>query len=590
MKNPTTILEVAVACFAIGGMAFARTETTLSGDWHYIVDPQEIGSKSYHDAPDSGRDNMWFGRNVRQKRRSDLVEYDFAASPTLRVPGDWNTQKAELFWYEGAVWYERDFDWKKTDGRTFLHFDAVSLEANVYLNGQKLGSHTGGFTPFEFEVTDILRDGKNCVVVRADNTRHASGIPTKGFDWWNYGGIIRDVRLETRPDTYIGFWRADLDKTDRRTIHATARLDKPVAGVGVKFEIPELGVCETSTTDENGNAAFTIHNPDLALWSPKNPKLYKVVVSSGDDAVSDEMGFRTIETKGGKILLNGEEIFLKGVCLHDEVPGGGRVTSSAEVAENIRRAKSIGANFVRLAHYPHIEKMVRECEREGLLVWCEIPLYWMIDWKNPKTYASAESQVREMIARDIRRANVIVWSMANETVPSKDRNDFLKRLAAFARSLDSTRLISMAMEVASAKNCVNRLHDGLNTEVDVIAFNEYVGWYRNVADADKMVWEIPYDKPVVISEFGGGAVAGRHGASDERWTEEMQQAIYEANIRMFARIDNLAGVCPWVLTDFRSPRRPLSGVQDYYNRKGLFAPDGREKLAAETMRKFYGSK
>ena len=587
MKIEITLLGAIIALSAIA----ERTEMSLDGDWHYIVDPQEIGFRSYHDATDSDHDNMLYGRNLKQRRPSDLVEYDFDASPTLRVPGDWNTQKRELYYYEGSLWYERAFEWKKTAGRTFIHFDAVSLEAGVYVNGKKLGTHVGGFTPFEFEVTDILKDGRNFVVVRADNKRRADGIPTKGFDWWNYGGIIRDVRLETRPDIYVKNWRVDLDRTDRKTLTAKVQLDKSVAGVEVELAIPELAISAKAKTDETGAATLAAAPEGIELWSPKNPRRYAVTVKAGEDTVSDEMGFRTIETKGRKILLNGEEIFFKGVAMHDEaMNGGGRVTTDDEVAENIRRAKAIGANFVRLAHYPHNEKMVRACEKEGLLVWSEIPLYWMIDWKNPKTYASAENQVREMIERDIRRGNVVVWSMANETVPSKDRNEFLKRLAAFARSLDSTRLVSMAMEVTSAKNCVNRLRDDLHTEVDIIAFNEYIGWYRNVADADKMVWEIPYDKPVVISEFGGGALAGRHGKTDERWTEEMQRAIYEANIRMFGRIEGLAGVNPWVLTDFRSPRRPLAGVQDDYNRKGLFSPDGREKLAAETIRKFYETK
>ncbi len=586
-----TVLTAATIASAWAQDAKARSEMSLDGDWHYIVDPQLIGSKGYHDAPDSERDNMWFGRNIHAKRPSDLVEYNFGASPTLKVPGDWNTQKPELFYYEGAVWYERDFEWKKAPGRVFLHFDAVSLEAHVYLNGVKLGTHTGGFTPFEFEVTDTIREGRNSVVVRADNTRRGDGIPTKGFDWWNYGGIIRSVRLLTLPETYIARWRADLDKADGKTIHASVALDKPVKGVKVTFAIEELGLSAAGETDEAGEARLDVAAEAFTPWSPENPKRYRVSVTAGDDTDEDTMGFRTIATEGRKILLNGKEVFLRGVCLHDEAPwGGGRVTSEAEIAENIRRAKSLGCNFVRLAHYPHIEKMVRECEKAGLMVWSEIPLYWMIDWKNPRTYASAESQVREMISRDIRRANVVVWSLANETVPSKERNEFLARLGHFARELDSTRLISMAMEVAGAKNCVNRLHDALNTEVDIIAFNEYVGWYRNVADADKMTWEIPYEKPVVISEFGGGALARRHGARDERWTEEMQQNIYEANIRMFERIEGLAGTCPWVLTDFRSPRRPLAGVQDGYNRKGLFAPDGTEKLAAETMRRFYATK
>ena len=266
------------------------------------------------------------------------------------------------------------------------------------------------------------------------------------------------------------------------------------------------------------------------------------------------------------------------------------MTTREEVLENIRRAKSLGCNFVRLAHYPHVEMMVKECEKAGLLVWSEIPLYWMIDWKNSATYASAENQLTEMIGRDIRRANVIIWSIANETVPSKSRNAFLKRLADKARSLDSTRLISMAMEVTYLEDGTYTIKDELNTEVDIISFNEYFGWYVQPKDIPNAVWRISFDKPVIISEFGGGALAGRRGGVRERWTEEMQKDIYEKNVKMFNGIKNLSGTCPWILNDFRSPRRPLTGVQDGYNRKGLFAPDGTEKLAADVMREYYKTK
>jgi len=585
------ILAAFAALAACAPSALAeRTAESLNGDWHYIVDPQDIGSKSYHDDPESSRDSMWFGRNVKPKNKTELIEYSFSDAPTMKVPGDWNTQVRELFYYEGVLWYQRDFEWTMREGRTFLHFDAVSVRATVYLNGHRLGEHSGGFTPFEFDVTDKVKGGSNSVVVKVDNTRRRSGIPTQGFDWWNYGGIIRDVRLEVRPRTHVKAWRVDLADS-LESLDAVVAMDSAVSNVAVRLCIDELGVSAEGVTDGDGKCKLRVDGCKVEPWSPSNPKLYKVVVKAGEDEVSDEMGFRTIKARGRKILLNGKEIFLKGICLHDEAPnGGGRVTTDEQVAENIRRVKELGANFVRLAHYPHNEKMVRACEREGLLAWCEIPLYWMIDWKNEDTYKSASSQAREMIERDIRRANVIVWSLANETVPSRERNEFLARLAEYARSLDSTRLISLAMEVASAKDCVNRLQDDLNTVVDIVAFNEYVGWYRNVADADRMVWEIPYDKPVVISEFGAGAVAGLHGGADERWTEEMQRAIYEANIRMFSRVEGLCGTCPWILTDFRSPRRPLSGIQDGYNRKGLFAPDGTRKLALETLKKYYETK
>ena len=370
----------------------ARTVVSLDGDWNYIVDPQNIGTKSYHCDPDSDTDNMNFGKNKRAKNKFQLIEYDFRAADTLKVPGDWNTQKKELFWYEGTLWYARQFEFKKpvNGERTFVKFAGVSLTADVYMNGKKLGRHVGGFTPFEFEVTGIVKDGLNDIVVRADNTREKSGIPTKGFDWWNYGGIIRSVELENRSANYIASWRADLAKGgDNAAVEVSLKLDKAVADVPVKFAIPELGVDFSGKTSPDGTLAFTVKAPELQRWSTKNPKLYKVELSALGDKLTEEIGFRTIETRGGRILLNGEEIFLKGVCIHDEVPGGGRVTTREEVLENIRRAKSLGCNFVRLAHYPHVEMMVKECEKAGLLVWSEIPLYWMIDWKNSATYASA---------------------------------------------------------------------------------------------------------------------------------------------------------------------------------------------------------
>lgn len=575
----------------------ARTVVSLDGDWNYIVDPQNIGTKSYHCDPDSDTDNMNFGRNARVKNKFQLLEYDFSVADTLKVPGDWNTQKKELFWYEGTLWYSRQFEFTKPSSgtRTFVKFGGVSLKADVYMNGKKIGRHIGGFTPFEFEVTDIIKDGLNNIVVRANNTREKSGIPTKGFDWWNYGGIIRSVELENRSSNYIASWRADLKKGStsalmENVIDVSLKLDKEMGDIPVKFAIPELGIKLSGKTLLDGSLTFTINAPQLQCWYPNKPKLYKVELSAGEDKVVEEMGFRTIETRGGKILLNGDEIFLKGVCIHDEVPGGGRVTTREQALENIRRAKSLGCNFVRLAHYPHIETMVKECEKAGLLVWSEIPLYWMIDWKNPATYASAENQLKEMIGRDVRRANVIIWSIANETVPSKSRNDFLKRLAQKARSLDSTRLISMAMEVTYLEDGTYTIKDELNTEVDIIAFNEYFGWYVQPKDIPNAIWHISFDKPVVISEFGGGAVAGRHGGVKDRWTEEMQKDIYEKNVKMFDHITNLSGTCPWVLNDFRSPRRPLTGVQDGFNRKGLFAPNGDEKLAADVMRQYYKAK
>ncbi|MBQ2185425.1 MAG: beta-glucuronidase, partial [Bacteroidaceae bacterium] len=170
------------------------------------------------------------------------------------------------------------------------------------------------------------------------------------------------------------------------------------------------------------------------------------------------------------------------------------------------------------------------------------------------------------------------------------RDQFLGRLATYARSQDSTRLISMAMEVTGASNYHNKLQDNMNKYVDVVSFNQYIGWYRDVNDAPKMTWEIPYNKPVIISEFGGGARAGLHGEKNQRWTEEFQENLYRENTAMLDKIDGLAGTTPWILKDFRSPRRVLTGIQDYYNRKGLVSDQGEKKLAFDVLKKWYEGK
>ena len=309
------------------------------------------------------------------------------------------------------------------------------------------------------------------------------------------------------------------------------------------------------------------------------------------ETVKDAIGFRSIEARGKQILLNGKPIFLKGISIHDEKAfGGGRANSAEDAAVRLGWAREMGCNFVRLAHYPHNEYMVREAEREGFLVWSEIPVYWTIAWTDPGTYANAQAQLRDMIERDVNRANVIIWSIANETPHSPERDSFLGRLATYARTLDDTRLISMAMEVTSASNFHNRLQDNMHEYVDVVSFNQYIGWYRDVDDAPKMTWEVPYEKPVIVSEFGGGARAGLHGDKGERWTEEFQENLYIQNTAMLDKIDGLSGTTPWILKDFRSPRRVLPGIQDYYNRKGLVSDDGRKKKAFYVMKAWYEGK
>lgn len=572
----------------------SRQVTSLNGAWHYIVDVQEEGYYDYRMNP-----TPWgFFRNAKPQRPEDLIEYDFDKAPVMQVPGDWNTQDSQLFFYEGTVWFYKQFRLERKEQRggkrTLLYFGAVNYEAYVYVNGQLAGHHEGGFTPFNFDVTDLLQDGDNVVIVKVDNKRRASHVPTLIFDWWNYGGITRDVLLAEVNPVYIENYSLQLTNLKTKELSFSAQLNHKESDKEITLSIPELRIKKTFKTNAEGivhSSQFTVHSPQLKLWSPESPILYKVEIQMGDEVIRDEIGFRTIETRGKQILLNGKPVYLRGISIHEEKAyGGGRANSTADAHTLLSWAKELGCNFVRLAHYPHNEYAIREAERMGLLVWSEIPVYWTIAWTNPQTYQNAERQLTDMIRRDQNRANVIIWSIANETPHSVERDTFLSRLATKARSLDNTRLISMAMEVTSASNYKNRLQDNMNEYVDVISFNEYIGWYRDVNDASKMEWEIPYDKPVIISEFGGGAKYGLHGAKNQRWTEEFQENLYRENIAMLEKIDGLAGTTPWILKDFRSPRRVLNGIQDYYNRKGLFSDQGEKKKAFYVLRDWYEKK
>ena len=568
---------------------------SLNGEWNYIVDVQEEG---YYDYRMNPMRNGFF-INAKPKRPEDLIEYDFDKSDVMEIPSDWNTKDQRLFFYEGTVWFKKSFQAvPMKDYKTLLYFGAVNYDCHVWVNGKKAGHHVGGFTAFNYDISDLLVEGENTVIVKVDNKRHADAVPTQIFDWWNYGGITRDVKLVKVPMVYLEDYNLQLLKGEakgkKRQITFSAKLSKPEAGHTVTVSIPELKLKKTFTTDADGqvqSSIFNIQSKALQLWCPENPKLYRVDISLDTSTISDEIGFRTIETRDKQILLNGKPVFLKGISIHEEkANGGGRANSVEDAQTLLSWAQELGCNFVRLAHYPHNEYMVREAERRGIMVWSEIPCYWTIAWTNPDTYQNAQNQLRDMIARDHNRANIIIWSIANETPHSAQRDQFLGRLAKYARSQDSTRLISMAMEVTGASNYVNRLNDNMNEYVDVVSFNQYIGWYRDVNDAPKMRWEIPYNKPVIISEFGGGARYGLHGAKNQRWTEEFQENLYKENTAMLDKIDGLSGTTPWILKDFRSPRRVLPGVQDYYNRKGLFSDKGEKKLAFYILRDWYKTK
>jgi len=562
-----------------------RKTVSLDGQWQTIIDPYESGYYDYRYQPSANG----FFKDAKPKTKSDLIEYDFDKSATLNVPGDWNTQADHLLFYEGTIWYKKSFDYqRKPNTRLFVYFGAANYVADVYLNGEKLGQHEGGFTPFNFEITNLVRDTGNFLVVKVDNKRRRDAVPTLMTDWWNYGGLTRQVKLVETPATFLQDYSIQLQKGSRERISGWVKLNGDKLSQKITIRIPEAGIARSFTTDRSGSAAIDF-NADLKLWSPESPKLYDVTIESEDDRVRDQIGFRSIETRGTQILLNGRPIFLRGVCMHEEAPfRGGRAYSREDAQTLLGWAKELGANFVRLAHYPHNEAMVREADKMGLMVWSEIPVYWTILWENAATLDNARNQLAEMITRDRNRAAVVIWSVANETPLSDERLSFLRKLIEHARSLDSTRLLSAAMERHYIDERTQMIDDPLGEYLDVLGCNEYVGWYDDLPEkADRLEWKTKYQKPLIMSEFGGDALYGHHGDALTRWTEEYQENLYQRQIGMLKRISFLSGTAPWILMDFRSPRRPLPDIQDFRNRKGLISDRGERKKAFYVMQQYY---
>jgi len=568
----------------------ARSTTSLDGQWQVIVDPYDVGYIDYRAKP--LKNNGAFYKNYKPKSKSELVEYDFDTSGHLSVPGDWNTQRESLLFYEGTVWYKRTFDYSKSaEKRVFVHFGAANYDATVYLNGDELGRHEGGFTPFDFEITDRVRPEGNFLVLRVNNARGRDQVPTVNTDWWNYGGITRPVTLLEVPATFIQDYSVQLEKGSTRQIKGWLQLNGTQLRQNVSIRIPEAGLTRTFQTDGGGRAEFSFA-ADLTLWSPENPKLYAVEITAETDRITEQIGFRSIGVRGADILLNGKPIFLRGISVHEEAPmRPGRSWSEDDARTLLLWAKELGCNFIRLAHYPHNEAMLRMADQMGVLVWEEVPVYWTIQWENPATLRNAENQLRELIARDHNRAALIIYSVANETPISEPRNRFLSQLIQQAHSTDPTRLVSAALqadETEEGNRLSIRINDPIADQLDVMGANEYIGQYtRHILDLDTTDWASKYDKPLIMSEFGADALFGHHGEAQVRWTEEYQESLYEHQIAMLRRIPFLRGTTPWILKDFRSPRRTLPVIEDYFNRKGLVSEHGERKKAFFVLQSFY---
>lgn len=562
---------------------YARKRRTLNGMYHFQPDPlNRIGY--YEHVSDA------FIETVPQKSPHN---FSLKYMKKVRVPGDWN-QIPGFEHYEGSAWYYTEFSARSEAAskgkRHFLYFEGVNHKAEVYLNNEHIKSHTGAYIPFFAEVTGKLK-ARNGLAVRVNNIRSDRDIPARVYDWFNFGGITRPVSLVTVPATFISGISV---RTERKKNGTFARVKVVLDGRSrsgmISVRIPGTGFSISKKPGKNGTAVLR-GRIDADLWSPGNPRLYTVIAEYGEDMFKERTGFRTVEVNKTEILLNGKPVWLRGICMHEDTPFRTTRTMTAKHAKSLlSTAKELGCNFVRLAHYPHSELMTRTADRMGLMLWEEIPLYWSPVFSDPQVKKQSRFCLNTLIQRDCSRPSVIIWSVANETSPENDRDRIrlLKDLMDYARRLDPSRPVSFAT-FGGTRGGENEfvLTDPVCRHADIIGWNEYLGWYAGKpGEITGSTLTVNTDKPLIITETGGGAKRGYHGTSGQRWTEEYQEAVYKGQVKLWEKTENCRGASPWILMDFKSPIRQ-NEFQRGYNRKGLVDTKLKKKKAFSVLRDFY---
>ena len=617
-----------------------REYLSLNGQWKYIVDPMNNGLP----------ETSFFGgfpENKTQKDGYELIEYNFDQADVINVPGAWNEQKDELFFYQGSIWLFKKFNFNIDPNKlNHLYIGASNFSTKIFLNGERVGQFNSGYTAFNFDISDYLIDGENVLLVQINANLSENSVPTKKTDWWPYGGLVGDVLIVNTPKIFIENAYVQISDLQKKQLNFRAKLNLN-KNMNIKLIIDELNLQRSFTTNKNGEIDEFIKFKNIDLWSPDNPKLYNITVKIEGDEIVDQIGFREIKTKGKQIFLNGTPIKFKGISMHAEPIGEkGVAFSRAHFESLVTTSKELNINFIRAAHYPYTRHMAKVCDELGIMLWEEIPVYWNINWTNKQTKEDALNMLSNLVTRDWNRASVVVWSLGNETPFSKDRMTFMNDLKDRLGELDVSRLksaailsgdaqtfsklISIIAKVGLEKKDLTakeryifeeiiknvpvpvekllpfeiNINDPLANELDLIAYNEYFGWYytsffsAQIGIRESLLREIMFElmpsfiirsefnKPIHISEFGAGA---KHSfkKTNQVWSEEYQAKVYLKQLEMLKSNPQVQGISPWILKDFRSMMRPLNNVQDFYNRKGLIDENGNKKQAFSVLSNFY---
>lgn len=578
-----------------------RNVLDLSGLWDFQPDPDEIGESQ-----------GWMN--------------GLSAPRPLAVPGSWNEQYADLFDYLKAGWYLRRIiipaAWKGQ--RVFLRVGSANYRAVVWVNSQRVGEHAGGHLPFAFDITALARWGsENVIAIMVENHLRPDRVPAGGmnsvdieitqgypdtsFDFYPYAGLHRPVVLYAVPNEFI----EDLTVVTKREGSA-ARVQVTVWMHGApaqgRITLAANGsqtAAEMRSKDHIGTVELSL--PAARLWSPADPFLYDLTVTTAKDTYTLPVGLRTVEVRGKQFLLNGEPIFFKGFGRHEDFYASGRGLNLPLLVKDYDLLRWVGANSYRTSHYPYSEEEMMMADRLGILIIDEIPAVSLL-FEDEASVAQRKviclRMIEELIARDKNYAAVVMWSVGNEpllpnligrltgqdTSPLPQYSiDFFRDLMSHARTLDPTRPVTL----------VGRMGAPLEwqTFADVICVNRYWGWHEQggrleralaILDQELDLLYETFQKPILLSEFGADAPAGLHSQPPIMWSEEYQAELIRGYLDVALRKDFVIGTHIWNFADFQSVQstRRVGGI----NQKGVFTRDRKPKLAAHMLRELWQRK
>lgn len=578
----------------------SRFVSDLSGIWKFKLDNGK------------GFEEKWY-------------EYSLQDEMTMPVPASYNDLKEGVDFRDhyGWVFYQREISVPAfvLSQRVMLRCDAVTHFAKVYLNGELIGEHQGGFLPFEFEITDLIKPGDNLLTIAVSNIIDYSTLPVGGkanmlsgmlggigssrpakpqnnpnFDFFNYCGINRPVRIYTTPKNYI------------EDISLVSEVEGSTGSIRYKVDTVGEGSCKVEVFDKIGNKVGeasgntgVINIENVQLWQPLAAYLYNVKVTFGEDVYTEPFGIRTVKIEGNKFLINGKPFYFKGYGKHEDTFPTGRGINMPMNTKDISILKWQGANSFRTSHYPYSEEMMRLCDEEGIVVLDETTAVGVnldfggganfngqkISTFDPehgvKTQEHHKAVIRDLIKRDKNHACVVLWSIANEPDSySEGAYDYFKPLFDLAKEMDPQKRPCTLVSVQTAGGPDRDISAKLS---DIICLNRYYGWYYGAPDLEEPKLDLREElkawgtigKPVMFTEYGADTVMGMHDTTPVMYTEEYQVEYYRMNNEVFDECDFVVGEQAWNFADFATSQSLLR-IQG--NKKGLFTRDRKPKLAA----------